>query len=137
MEFKILGNKVRLEIVILSMLIGSFISLNLFCTCSGGSKNVLKNVKKILLDNKEMFYSGLIPKTEEYSSNNKNSYDPFFNLQHNIEKNNNFPDESMNIFAGTKSSLDCCPSHYSTKDGCLCNTPEQMKYLSSRGNNHK
>jgi len=38
MEFTIYGFRFRLELVILSMLLGGFIGLNMFCSCSGGIK---------------------------------------------------------------------------------------------------
>ena len=39
------------------------------------------------------------------------------------------------IFKNNKFSPDCCPSAYSSSTGCLCATPEQMKYLNSHGGN--
>ncbi|HIB77708.1 MAG TPA: hypothetical protein EYO58_08885 [Flavobacteriales bacterium] len=39
------------------------------------------------------------------------------------------------MFAYNMSSPLCCPSTYSTSTGCVCTTPEQRKWLNSRGNN--
>lgn len=39
------------------------------------------------------------------------------------------------MFAYNKSSPLCCPSTYSTSTGCVCSTPEQRKWINSRGNN--
>ena len=41
----------------------------------------------------------------------------------------------MFIFAYNKSSLDCCPSTYSTDRGCVCTTKQQRRFINSRGNN--
>ena len=38
MEIKILGYKMRLELIIVCMLIGGFIGTNMFCACMGGVK---------------------------------------------------------------------------------------------------
>ena len=38
MEFKLFGQKLRLEIVIISMLLGAFIAMNSWCSCAGGIK---------------------------------------------------------------------------------------------------
>ena len=39
------------------------------------------------------------------------------------------------IFAENRNSPSCCQSSYSSSDGCVCATPEQMKYLNMRGGN--
>lgn len=42
----------------------------------------------------------------------------------------------LDIFAKNPSRADCCSaSTYSTSTGCVCVTPEQMKYLNERGGN--
>ena len=64
-------------------------------------------------------------------------YNPFSHLENNVGTPEPLSEGQMDIFAGNKVSPDCCPSHYSNKDGCMCSTPEQMKYLSERGSNNK
>lgn len=41
----------------------------------------------------------------------------------------------LDVFENTKFSPDCCPSNYSSSNGCACMTPEQMKFLGQRGGN--
>ncbi len=42
----------------------------------------------------------------------------------------------LDIFAKNPSKPECCSaSTYSTSTGCICVTPEQMKYLNERGGN--
>jgi hypothetical protein len=41
------------------------------------------------------------------------------------------------MFANNKASLDCCPSVYSTSQGCVCMTDDQINWLSQRGNNSR
>jgi hypothetical protein len=61
------------------------------------------------------------------------------NIYSDLEKNEGGPiplkEDEMLIFDTNKFSPDCCPSSYSTGEGCLCASPEQMKYLNERGGN--
>ena len=42
----------------------------------------------------------------------------------------------MFYFNKNKVSLACCPSTYTTSDGCVCTTPEQRKFIGEeRGGN--
>ena len=45
--------------------------------------------------------------------------------------------DSMFIFSRNYSHPDCCPSTYSTDLGCICTTPEQIRYIAAmRGGNN-
>ena len=44
-------------------------------------------------------------------------------------------DGQMDIFAKNRIAPDCCPSIYSSSDGCVCITEDQMRYLNQRGGN--
>ena len=44
-------------------------------------------------------------------------------------------EKGMFMFANNKSSLECCPSTYSTSTGCVCTTKEQRNFINKRGNN--
>lgn len=39
------------------------------------------------------------------------------------------------MFANNSSSLNCCPSTYSTSTGCVCTTEKQRDYVNRRGHN--
>lgn len=41
--------------------------------------------------------------------------------------------DDMFMLARNYTSPDCCPSTYSTSTGCVCTTPEQIRYIASRG----
>ena len=46
------------------------------------------------------------------------------------------PDGQMFMFAENKASPSCCNSAtYSTSDGCVCTTDEQLRYINQRGGN--
>ena len=61
------------------------------------------------------------------------------NIYSNLEKNEGgqvpLKDDKLLIFENNNFSPDCCPSNYSNPDGCVCASPEQMKYLNERGGN--
>ena len=44
--------------------------------------------------------------------------------------------EKMFMFENNRSSLECCPSTFSTSTGCICTTQNQRDYISKRGINH-
>jgi len=46
------------------------------------------------------------------------------------------PPDGMFLFSNNKSSPECCKaSTYSTGNGCVCTTPEQLHFLNTRGGN--
>lgn len=48
----------------------------------------------------------------------------------------NLPTDSMFMFANNYSSPECCPSTFSTDNGCVCTTEQQRKLVGiTRGNN--
>jgi hypothetical protein len=61
------------------------------------------------------------------------------NIFSELEKNEGgpipLPEDELLFFSKNKFSPDCCPSPYSNSEGCVCASPEQMKYLSERGGN--
>jgi hypothetical protein len=62
------------------------------------------------------------------------------NIYSELEKNEGggpipLPEDELLFFDSTKFSPECCPSPYSTSEGCVCASPEQMKYLNERGGN--
>ena len=59
----------------------------------------------------------------------------FTDLEKNVGGPVPLPEEELVFFDQNKFSPDCCPSNYSSADGCVCASPEQMKYLNERGGN--
>ena len=45
------------------------------------------------------------------------------------------PEGQLDLFSQNVSKPECCPSTYTTSVGCVCQTPEQAKYLNERGGN--
>jgi len=133
MEIKILGNKVRVEIILLCMLVGAFVACNVWCTCSGGVKEGFASASAIggaALD----YTMGKDVKGSWVNQNDK------YNMHHRLEGNNvglvpPLPNGRLDMLGENVSSPNCCPSTYSSSTGCVCRTPEQVKYLNSRGGN--
>jgi len=132
MEINILGQKMRIEIIILCMIIGGFIGVNVFCSCAGGLK--------------EGFYAGteLMGAAIGYSMGEgvKSSWEnrvgyvnPYDALDANVGGKVPLPEGQLYMFYDNKNSPDCCPSTYSGDNGCVCASREQMVYLNQRGGN--
>jgi hypothetical protein len=70
---------------------------------------------------------------------NPNALNDSVNIYSNLEKNEGgpipLPEEEMLFFDTNKFTPECCPSPYSNANGCVCASPEQMKYLNQRGGN--
>ena len=133
MEITILGNKLRVEIILLCMIIGAFIACNLFCNCAGGAKEgfaVAQNLGGAALN-----YS--MGKDVKGSwSHAADKYNMYARLESNkIGMVPPLPAGRLDMLGINVSSPDCCPSTYSSSTGCVCETPEQVRYLNSRGGN--
>jgi len=70
---------------------------------------------------------------------NPNALNDSSNIYSDLEKNEGgpipLPEGELLFFDTNKFTPECCPSTYSNADGCLCASPEQMKYLNERGGN--
>jgi hypothetical protein len=70
---------------------------------------------------------------------NPNALNDSVNIYSKLEQNEGgpipLPENELLFFDTNKFTPECCPSSYSNPDGCLCASPEQMKYLNERGGN--
>lgn len=61
------------------------------------------------------------------------------NMYSDLEQNEGgpipLPEDELLFFDSNKFTPECCPSPYSNANGCLCASPEQMRYLNERGGN--
>ena len=89
-------------------------------------------VKKSWENKNTLLNSNPIPADANYITDSTNIYS-------DLEKNEGgkvpLTEDELLIFDQNKFSPDCCPSPYSNGDGCVCASPEQMKYLNERGGN--
>lgn len=138
MEITILGQKLRVEILVLIMVVGALIGINMWCSCAGGIKegfNASVNIAGAALD-----YSmgkGLPHSWENVDGKvDANSSSTWYkSLEGNVGGPVPLPEGQLAMFADNKFDANCCPSTYTTGSGCACISPEQMKYLNERGGN--
>jgi len=136
MVISILGNKVNVEIMLLCIILGIFIGVSTLCSCAGG-------VKEAFVAGKMVTGSGLGYNIGDGVPGSFNrvsppaTYDSYFaSLDGNTQGlATPLQNGEMAIFSENKSSPECCPATYSTSMGCVCETPQQMKYINGRGGN--
>jgi hypothetical protein len=61
-----------------------------------------------------------------------------YSMQYNqleIDNMPNVPSGSLSILAENKVSPECCPSAYTTSNGCVCLTNDQLESIKTRGGN--
>jgi len=134
MEINILGQRMRIEVIIICILVGWFICANVFCSCSGGVKEGFNSA--LDLTGAALDYT--------MGTGVKGSWDtPRKNIPRNINQQLDgnvggpipLPENELFIWRENKSDPNCCPATYSTSMGCICSSPEQMNYLNERGGN--
>lgn len=137
MEITILGHKLRVEIILLCMIIGAFIALNVWCSCSGGVKEGFHSAARI--GGAAIDYAmgdGVKGSWDVHDGSVSDSSAWYKHLESNkVGMVPPLPEGQLDMLNGTPSSADCCPSTYTTSTGCICETPEQARYLASRGGN--
>ena len=134
MEINILGQKMRLELLIVCVLLVWFISANSFCSCAGGVKegfNAALDLTGAALDySMGKGVKGSWDKARANIAPQVNAQ-----LEGNVGGPVPLPEGELFIFRENKSDPNCCPAAYSSSTGCICASPEQMNYLNERGGN--
>lgn len=135
MEITILGQKTSVEMILFAVVLGYILGAHLLCSCAKiSAKEGLQMLGSAVDYNMgEGVQSSWLNKPS--SQNQQGGY--YKSLEGNVAPN---PSEvissgKMSILSENKYDPKCCPSSYSTGDGCACISPEQMKYLSNRGGN--
>ena len=135
MEFKILGFKFRLVVVVASLIAGALIGCHLLCSCA--APQVKKKVKEgmaIMGANLGYSMSRGVP-----GSYGKGKLQPYAqDLNTHTGPKIPLPPGEMFFFANTQFKPECCVppfSNASTADGCACVTQEQVNYINARGGN--
>lgn len=129
--------KVRMDVVLVSLVIGGIVALSLFCNVkaegfrnSGGDP-----YQPSLLDYR--MTTGVPGVKQLPSSNKRGSCNSWFSPLAANTSGNQVPlsEGELAIFSNNVQSPLCCPSTYSGSGGCVCATPQQMKHLNARGGN--
>jgi len=121
MKIRILGSNMRVEIIILCMIIGGIMSCNIFCSCAGGIKEGFLTASA--LSGAAIDYATDTPSVDLLAKLETNRAEPS-------------PEGQKFFFAQNSMSPSCCPATYSGSTGCVCATPEQMRFLMKRGGNN-
>ena len=130
MEYKVLGIKFRVEIVIISIIIGMIMGAHLLCSCSRVSAlegfDIGVDMMNVFMDKLENGNTKHI----SYSKTDTNIIMPSetSNLDGNVK--------SMDFFDNTKFTPESCPGTYSSSTGCATLGPKQMAALATRGGNN-
>jgi len=158
MEFKFIGYSARLELVILFIVIGIILGVHLFCGCAsvsigGGVPTDVGSAIKEAFSQKTTRLG-----SDDYGAPLNYSMDsglPISNWEnaarnyakqlgsHDNTKSGQFyksgpiplPPGELLIFAHNEIHPRCCPSYYSSSEGCICTSQKQWKYLNERGGN--
>lgn len=136
MEIQILGQKLRVEVLILILLLGYLLWGHVLCSCSKISlKEGLALIGAPVSYHMGDGVYGSWENKPELKYNGPNDW--YKSLEGNVAPDPKKFVESgrLEFLADNKFDPKCCPSFYSGDMGCPCISPEQMKYLNSRGGN--
>lgn len=136
MEMKLFGIQCRLEIIIISLIVGAILGTHLLCSCS----------KIGLVEGMAMMGAPLewqMGTGQAMNWQNKaNQYAKDMGYSEQRSKYSQFtgtpvplPEGQLFMFADNKFKPECCPSTYSSSTGCACITQEQVDYINQRGGN--
>ena len=135
MEINILGQRMRIEIIIICIIIGWFICVNVFCSCSGGVKEGFNSALDITGAALGYSMGDGVKNSWEHVRENIHQTSGISSLEGNLGGPVPLPDGELYMFKDNKSDPNCCPGVYSSSTGCVCASPEQMNYLNKRGGN--
>ncbi len=136
MELKILGMSCRLEIIIISLIVGAILGCHLLCSCSRigiqeGMAVMGASVDYIMGEDTVNSWTN---KANKYAANM--GYD---NASSKYSQNKGtpvpLPEGQLYMFADNEFKPECCPSTYSSSSGCACISEEQVNYINERGGN--
>ena len=142
MELTILGLKCRIEIIIASVIVGIIIASFTICGCTKDPENEKEGFQKI---SDIANASGV---NHNMNADSKGSWmqkalgfasDMGYNTvlsRHANFKGTEVPlNNTMFYFKNNQIKPECCPSTYSSSNGCVCTSISQLNYLNQRGGN--
>lgn len=137
MEIVVLGQKLRVEIIVICVVIGYILGAHLLCSCSKiSAREGLAMLQGASVDYRmgSDIHSSWENKPE-LRTNGPNDW--YKGLESNVAPNPQQTVSSghMDLLSDNKYDPKCCPSTYSSSMGCACVSPEQAKYLNERGGN--
>lgn len=143
MQIELLGMKLRVEVLVVSMLIGAVLGCHLLCGCSRIS--VKEGMAMIGSDVGYKMGEG-VKGSWDTRTQEKGSSVEWRSQNHDASSSKMVdPDTRMAFFSETEFKPECCGSDYTsrggvdshgvTSGGCACMNKQQMDYLNTRGGN--
>lgn len=143
MEIKILGMKVRVELLILLLIVGMIMGSHLFCSCS---RITMKEGMSIMGSELSYKMGEGIKGSYDTREQQKGPSVDYREQNHDAYNSKHItPEDSLNFFKGTDFAPECCGSTYSangglnsngfSSGGCACMNKQQLNYLNERGGN--
>lgn len=136
MEMKLFGFQCRLEVIIISLIIGAILGGHLLCSCSK-----IGLVEGMAIMGAPLEWQMGADQAMNWQ-NKANQYAKDMGYSEQRSKYSQFsgtpvplPEGQMFMFADNKFKPECCPSTYSSSTGCACITQEQVDYINQRGGN--
>jgi len=135
MEVKVLGMKLNVVTVVISLLVGLIIGGFALCSCA------TVNIKEGFgLGGAPLNYvlGAGVPGDKWAAPPSAAKSNMYASLAGNVGGKVPLPDNQLFMFYDNKFSPDCCykPQQYSSSTGCACISESQMKFLSARGGNN-
>ena len=135
MQVTILGEKMRVEVLLLCLVVGGIIACVTVCSCAGGAKEAMSLMGAPLNYRMDHGIGGSAASWEAKNSEEVGrGYNSWF--QHLAQNQGGpVPPTHLFMFGDNEMRPECCPSTYSGSTGCVCVSENQMKYLNERGGN--
>ena len=137
MQVKILGMSLRLEVIIISGIVGMILGSHLLCSCvTSKGKAIAKEGMRNLLNPSGLRYK--MGRGVKGSWETRNIPVEKQQLDTHTGPVVPLPPGQLFFFANNKFSPDCCippSSNVSSSDGCACITQAQVNYINARGGN--
>jgi hypothetical protein len=136
MELKVFGIACRLEVIIICLVVGFILGAHLLCSCS---RIGLKEGMAMMGTSLDWKMSEDMPNSWSTKADKYSHEMGYSSAQSKLEQAKGvpvpLPEGQMYMFADNEFKPECCPSTYSSSNGCACMTKEQVTYLNERGGN--
>ena len=140
MEFTVFGFKINVLNALIFLVVGFLVATLTVCSCSKVSSQEVKEsmtnlANAALVDevNTADVQGSWANKAASYAGNMG-----YETVLQRLSSNKGTPvplENTMFYFQDNEFKPECCPSTYTTGNGCACSSVEQVKYLNERGGN--
>ena len=145
MTIELFGMKFRVIYMIIIVLLALFIFTNILtCTCKLNKQEAYSLMKEKFGGRKKegmkvMGYNDSIPKygdaIDAHEKHNMSGLKKTVDIEQ-AEADKAIDEEKLFVFANTKFLPECCPSTYTTGQGCACISDKIQNHIGTRGGNN-